>query len=120
VFNLAIVYLYMCRHLLTWSEPFELYRFGQKLAISVYPVMFIAVTRTLRTRMPAGFHNLLRLSIFTEQDTALAPYPHLGPFMVALATRQISLPRPKCLPARVLLQFHSFWQPALPGCGGLY
>ena len=56
----------------TWSTPFELYRFGQMLTISFYLLTFIAVTHVLRTRFPAGFHYMLRISIAVAAIAAVA------------------------------------------------
>ena len=63
VFKLAILYLLYLLTSAAWSSPFELYRFGQMLTISLYLLIFIAVTHVLRTRFPTGFHHMLRICI---------------------------------------------------------
>ena len=72
VFKIAVLYMLYMLATSTWSTPFELYRFGQMLTISFYLLTFIAVTHVLRTRFPAGFHYILRISIAVAAIAAVA------------------------------------------------
>jgi len=64
VFQLVIVYmLYMLASGL-WSTPFDLYKFGQKLANVVYILSFIVLTHFLRNWFENGFDRMLRFSVF--------------------------------------------------------
>jgi O-antigen ligase len=72
VFKIAIVYLLYMLTTAAWSTPFDLYRFGQMLTIAFYLLTFLAVTHVLRTRFPAGFHYMLRVSIAVAAVAAVA------------------------------------------------
>jgi O-antigen ligase len=70
IFILIIAYmLYMVASGL-WSTPFELYRFGQKLATAVYILSFIILTHFLRSWYQAGFDRMLRFSVLVAAVSA--------------------------------------------------
>lgn len=70
VFQLIIVYmLYMVASGL-WSTPFELYRFGQKLALAGYILSFIILTHFLRSWYQVGFDRMLRFSVLVAAVAA--------------------------------------------------
>jgi len=53
-----------------WSEPFDLFRLGQKFTISVYLLNFIAITHYLKTWNNDLYHTVLKGSIAVAAGAA--------------------------------------------------
>ncbi len=74
VFKLTLVYLIYMLASALWSDPFNLFEFGQKLTLSVYILAFIAITHFLNDRYKTGFDRMLKISVFVAAVAALVSF----------------------------------------------